>query len=85
MTASALAAQAKPVLSAFCATVQHFGPVGAGGRAKLLNNAMVIGIAALVLEAFTKARQTNTDMGQLYDVVTTPMCNDPLPSRALST
>eukprot|EP01052_Picozoa_sp_SAG31_P075956 SAG31_NODE_35203_length_325_cov_0.907080_1_plen_68_part_10 len=29
--------KAKPVLSTFCSTVQHFGPVGAGGRAKLLN------------------------------------------------
>ena len=60
----------EPVLSAFCSTVQHFGPVGAGGRAKLINNAMVIGIAALVIEAFRKARRTNTDWGQLFDVVT---------------
>ena len=59
----------EPVLQAFCSTVQHFGPVGAGGRAKLINNAMVIGIAALVIEAFRKARQTNTDWPKLYDVV----------------
>jgi 3-hydroxyisobutyrate dehydrogenase-like beta-hydroxyacid dehydrogenase len=63
-------AEIEPVLGAFCATVQRFGPVGAGGRAKLINNAMVIGIAALVIEAFRKARRTHTDWGQLYDVVT---------------
>jgi 3-hydroxyisobutyrate dehydrogenase-like beta-hydroxyacid dehydrogenase len=63
-------AAVKPVLGSFCATVQRFGPVGAGGRAKLINNAMVIGIAALVIEAFRKARRTNTDWAQLYDVVT---------------
>ena len=50
--------------------MQHFGVVGAGGRAKLINNAMVIGIAALVIEAFRKARRTDTDWGQLFDVVT---------------
>ena len=44
----------EPVLSAFCSTVEHFGGVGAGGRAKLINNGMVIGIAALVIEAFRK-------------------------------
>ena len=61
---------AQPVLDSFCSSVQHFGPVGSGGRAKLINNAMVIGIAALVLEAFRKARRTQTGWSQLYDVVT---------------
>eukprot|EP01043_Picozoa_sp_COSAG02_P062189 COSAG02_NODE_8518_length_2539_cov_46.841803_1_plen_296_part_00 len=60
----------KPLLDSFCSSVQLFGPVGSGGRAKLINNAMVIGIAALVLEAFRKARRTQTNWAQLYDVVT---------------
>ena len=59
----------QPVLLSFCSAVQHFGGVGAGGRAKLINNAMVIGFAAMVIEAFRKARTTQTDWSQLYDVV----------------
>ncbi len=59
----------QPVLAHFCATLQHFGPVGSGGRAKLINNYMVIGIAALVAEAFHVADETDTDWSQLYDVV----------------
>ncbi len=58
-----------PVLEMFCATVQHFGPVGTGARAKYINNYMVMGIAALVTEAFGLARETRTDWAQLYDVV----------------
>ncbi len=59
----------EPVLRAFCAAVQHFGPVGAGGRAKLVNNYMVLGIAALVLEAFHAADVAGADWAKLYDVV----------------
>ena len=55
-------ARVEPVLSAFCSTVEHFGGVGAGGRAKLINNGMVIGMAALVIEAFRKVGGTRTGM-----------------------
>lgn len=59
----------QPILDHFCATVQHFGPVGAGAKAKFINNYMVMGIAALVTEAFHLAAETETDWTQLYDVV----------------
>jgi 3-hydroxyisobutyrate dehydrogenase-like beta-hydroxyacid dehydrogenase len=62
-------ARALPVLNMICATVQHFGPVGAGARAKFINNYMVMGIAALVTEAFHAAAITDTDWNKLYDVV----------------
>jgi 3-hydroxyisobutyrate dehydrogenase-like beta-hydroxyacid dehydrogenase len=62
-------ARIAPVLDCFCATKQHFGPVGAGARAKFVNNYMVIGITALVTEAFHIAAETETDWAQLYDVV----------------
>lgn len=62
-------ARIAPILDHFCATTQHFGPVGAGARAKFVNNYMVIGIAALVAEAFHIAAETETDWAQLYDVV----------------
>lgn len=59
----------EPILRHFCASVQHFGPVGAGARAKFINNYMVMGIAALVAEAFHLASETDTDWAKLYDVV----------------
>lgn len=59
----------EPVLNMFCASVQHFGPVGSGAAAKFVNNYMVMGIAAVVCEAFQVARLTNSDWGKLYDVV----------------
>lgn len=60
---------ARPLLEAMCKTVHHFGPPGAGNTAKLLNNYMVFGIAALVIEAFGKARDAGVDWQKLYDVV----------------
>lgn len=58
-----------PLLETFCKTVHHFGPPGAGNTAKLLNNYMVLGIAALVTDAFSKADEANVDWQKLYDVV----------------
>lgn len=60
---------ARPLLDAMCKTVHHFGPPGAGNTAKLLNNYMVSGIAALVVEAFGKAREAEVDWQKLYDAV----------------
>lgn len=62
-------AAVRPLLDAMCRTVHHFGPPGAGNTAKLLNNYMVFGIAALVIEAFDKARDAEIDWRKLYDVV----------------
>jgi 3-hydroxyisobutyrate dehydrogenase-like beta-hydroxyacid dehydrogenase len=59
----------RPLLESMCRTVHHFGPPGAGNTAKLLNNYMVLGMAALVIEAFDKARSAGIDWQKLYDVV----------------
>lgn len=59
----------EPLLCHFCSSVQHFGPIGAGGKAKFVNNYMVFGIAALVFEAFHIADMTETDWSKMYDVV----------------
>ena len=61
--------QIAPLLRHFCVSVQHFGPVGAGARAKFVNNYMVMGIVALVSEAFHIAGMTGSDWHKLYDVV----------------
>ena len=59
----------EPILNLFCASVQHFGPVGSGAAAKCVYNFLVMGIAAVVCEAFHVARLTDSDWGKLYDVV----------------
>lgn len=61
--------EARPLLEGFCRTVHHFGMPGAGNTAKLLNNYMVLGMAALVTEAFDRARGAGVDWRKLYDVV----------------
>lgn len=60
--------RARPILQAFCNTIEHFGGPGDGQAAKLLNNYMVIGIIALVTETFDKARRAGIDWRQLYEV-----------------
>jgi 3-hydroxyisobutyrate dehydrogenase-like beta-hydroxyacid dehydrogenase len=59
----------RTVMGNCCSAVQHFGDVGAGGRAKFVNNYMVFGIAAVVFEAFHIADITGSDWEKLYDVV----------------
>lgn len=60
---------ARPLLECMSRTVHHFGAPGAGNTAKLLNNYMVFGIAALVIEAFSRARDADIDWEKLYEVV----------------
>ncbi|MBF9059574.1 NAD-binding protein [Rhodobacterales bacterium HKCCSP123] len=76
-------ARAAPVLSAFCERVEHFGPVGAGARAKFINNYMVMGIAALVTEAFRAAADEGIDWGQLHDVVQCGSANSGVLNRIM--
>lgn len=59
---------ARPILEAMCQTVHFFGPPGAGNTAKLLNNFMVFGIAALVFETFERAEAAGVDWRKLYEV-----------------
>lgn len=59
----------EPVLRLFCVSVQHFGDVGSGAQAKFVNNYMVMGIVALVTEAFHVASECDLDWDKLYDVV----------------
>lgn len=61
-------ARAEPILEAFSATIRHFGPPGQAATAKLLNNAMVLGIVALITETFGKAAKAGVDWDDLYAV-----------------
>jgi 3-hydroxyisobutyrate dehydrogenase-like beta-hydroxyacid dehydrogenase len=60
--------RARPILSCFCGTIRHFGPPGAGATAKLLNNYLVMGMVALIVETFTKAAEAGVDWRDLYEV-----------------
>jgi len=66
----ALFATLAPILSDFCASVVHFGPVGAAGRAKLANNYIVLGMAAVIFEAMHAADAAGVDWAKLYEVAT---------------
>lgn len=60
--------KAREVLSCFCKQIEHFGPVGAGARAKLVSNFLALGTAALVIETFRKARALGVDWQKLYEL-----------------
>jgi 3-hydroxyisobutyrate dehydrogenase-like beta-hydroxyacid dehydrogenase len=76
-------ARAAPVLATFCERVEHFGPVGSGAKAKFINNYMVMGIAALVTEAFRAAADEDIDWGQLHDVVQCGSANSGVLNRII--
>ena len=62
-------ARVKPWLEATSKAVHHMGAPGAGHRAKLLNNLVSVGQAALVLQAYAMARKDGLDWGKLYDIM----------------
>ena len=65
----AVRARVEPILACFATTIRHFGPPGAGHRAKLFNNYLVMGMIALVAETFTGARAANISWDDLYAVM----------------
>jgi 3-hydroxyisobutyrate dehydrogenase-like beta-hydroxyacid dehydrogenase len=62
-------ARAEPWLRATSRVVHHMGPPGAGHRAKLLNNFVAVGQAALVLEAYRVARDQGLDWTKLFEIM----------------
>lgn len=61
-------AAVRPVLEAFCETVFHVGPPGAGHTLKLANNFMALAIAATVAEAFAVAAKAGVRLDKLHEV-----------------
>jgi 3-hydroxyisobutyrate dehydrogenase-like beta-hydroxyacid dehydrogenase len=58
----------EPLLACYCARVHHFGPPGAGHRAKLISNYLVMGMIGVIADSYNAARQADVDWGKLYDV-----------------
>lgn len=61
-------ARIQPWLACYSKTVVRMGEVGAGHRAKLLNNLLALGQAALVVEAYRIARDEGLDWSKLLEV-----------------
>ncbi|MGH6873944.1 MAG: NAD(P)-dependent oxidoreductase [Aestuariivirgaceae bacterium] len=57
-----------PVIGCYCARVHHFGEPGAGHRAKLISNYLVMGMIGVIADSYKAARQAGVDWGKLYDV-----------------
>ncbi len=62
-------ARARPVLEAFCTRIGHFGPAGAGHRAKLINNYLVLAMVAAIADTYNVARKAGIDWAPLFDVM----------------
>jgi len=62
-------ARARPVLEAFCENIFHMGPVGAGHKAKLLNNYITMGQAAMIAEAMHGCRALDVPMERFFELV----------------
>ncbi len=59
----------EPILHNCCSAVSHFGPVGSGQTAKLINNYLVCGMIALIADSYTVARHAGIDWQRLFDVM----------------
>lgn len=58
--------RAEEILSAFCSRVIHFGGPGAGHRAKLINNYLVMAMVVAITDTYCVARHAGVDWSKLY-------------------
>ncbi|WP_157961651.1 NAD(P)-dependent oxidoreductase [Acuticoccus kandeliae] len=65
------AARATAIAGTWSVKVRHFGGVGAGHTAKLINNFVTNGTTALLTEAYRRARAADVDWHSLFDVMST--------------
>src|SRR5439155_3950664 len=55
-------AKLQPVFAAYCENIFHAGPPGAGHRIKLINNALSLGLSALIAETVGAAKKSSVDL-----------------------
>jgi len=60
-----------PVLQAYSENISHFGSPGAGHSAKLINNFVTMGYAALISEGMAMCSTAGVDSAKLYEVMST--------------
>ncbi|HEY3289425.1 MAG TPA: NAD(P)-dependent oxidoreductase [Anaerolineae bacterium] len=68
----------RPVLSAFAATVIHFGPMGSGAIYKLLNNMMVAVQVSALGEGIAFAEKAGLDMAMVLKAITSGAVASPV-------
>jgi 3-hydroxyisobutyrate dehydrogenase-like beta-hydroxyacid dehydrogenase len=66
---AAAVAACRPALAAFTKSVEHLGPVGAGERAKLVNNATLIAQVGVVLDSVATGEGIGVDPDRLLTVL----------------
>jgi 3-hydroxyisobutyrate dehydrogenase-like beta-hydroxyacid dehydrogenase len=62
-------ARIRPMLDAYSEAVFHFGPVGAGHTAKLVNNFITMGYCALIAEGMAVCAAAGVDLRAMYQVM----------------
>lgn len=62
-------ARIRPILATYSKEIIHFGPVGAGITAKLLNNFLTQGTCQLITQAYRAARRHGVDWDKLYAIM----------------
>lgn len=70
-------ARVRPLLEAMGKNIFHFGPVGAGHAAKLVQNLIGIVTNAGICEGFALAAKAGLDIGQVFQMLTTSTSNSP--------
>lgn len=61
--------RALPLIQCYSESITRLGPLGAGLRAKLINNFITMGQVALVTEAMRAADRAGIDRRELYDIL----------------
>ena len=59
----------RPIIETWAQTIVHVGPVGAGHKAKLINNFVALSYNAIYAEAFTACRKSGVDVERFRDIV----------------
>jgi 3-hydroxyisobutyrate dehydrogenase-like beta-hydroxyacid dehydrogenase len=62
-------ARIRPLLEAYSESVYHFGPVGSGHTAKLVNNFITMGTCALIAEGMAVCASAGVDLRAMYQVM----------------
>ena len=65
----------RPVIDAYSETIAHFGDVGAGHTAKLINNFVTTGTCALIAEGMAAAAAMGVDQRALFEVMSAGAAN----------
>lgn len=74
-------ARVLPIIETWAANITHVGPVGAGHKAKLINNFLALGYNALYAEAFTACRKSGVDVEKFREIITAGGLNSGLFQR----